>query len=451
MDREADKNADAGSDDEEIDEYDYVWSNARQDMVYDKTGRKIKRSIVNAREQAIDDYVAEHYGGGVDPNRTEQQKKAEMRGKGEGPSNMKNKNGEEMSFEELMQNFREWQQTPEGKEAIRKEEEVKARKAAKSGGASESVGGDVSKAKKGAKGKSVEKAGKKVQELERKLQKLELVGSPLAGRRPLTGYPLDRPEKLEQWRTYMGKDGRAYFVRAGDNGPGTFWKPDDLLDTSEAQTGWQELFDKDGRPYYYDPKTRETKSQMPSRLKVARTMADVMLNVGYDDDTTARLAPKPGPAGWNLFSDGELRNASVEEFAELSASRMVDMMSSGGVPIPDAMRESLKAAWKERTLEECKNVPPKGGASKNTSGQDSKTNAFDEFRTLPNGQRVRVCWEPSCGKDEATAGKFKRCNACAKARYCSRDCQLQHWKAHKKDCKEMAAERLEGKPGKAHT
>eukprot|EP00243_Klebsormidium_subtile_P008822 TRINITY_DN426_c0_g1_i2.p1 TRINITY_DN426_c0_g1~~TRINITY_DN426_c0_g1_i2.p1 ORF type:complete len:221 (+),score=50.31 TRINITY_DN426_c0_g1_i2:224-886(+) len=204
MAKEAKKPADTGSDDEEIDEYDYVWSNARKDFVYGKTGQKIKRSTVNAREQAIDDYVAEHYGGGVDPNRMEQQKKAEMRGKGEGPSNMKNKNGEEMTFEELMENFREWQQTPEGKEAIQKEKEAEARKAAKSGGALDPVGGDVSRMKKGAKG--LEKVGKKVQELERKLQRLELVGSPLAGRRPLTGYPLDRPEAVEQWRTYTVSD-----------------------------------------------------------------------------------------------------------------------------------------------------------------------------------------------------------------------------------------------------
>lgn len=66
----------------------------------------------------------------------------------------------------------------------------------------EPVQDDVSKVKKGAKGKVLEKGAKKAQELERTLQKLELVGSPLAGQRPLTGYPLDRPEKVAQWRTY---------------------------------------------------------------------------------------------------------------------------------------------------------------------------------------------------------------------------------------------------------
>lgn len=103
---------------------------------------------------------------------------------------------------------------------------------------------------------------------------------------------------------------------------------------------------------------------------------------------------------------------SQEEFAEMSSSRMVDAMASGGIPIPDFMRETLKAAWKERTLDEL---------SKNTSELGLGKNAVNEFKTLPNGVCVRVCWEPSCGKDEATGGKFKRCNACAKARYCSRE------------------------------
>lgn len=41
----------------------------------------------------------------------------------------------------------------------------------------------------------------------------------------------------------------------------------------------------------------------------------------------------------------------------------------------------------------------------------------------------------SCGK----AGASKRCDACRVALYCSRTCQRQHWKAHKKECSAASA------------
>lgn len=33
-------------------------------------------------------------------------------------------------------------------------------------------------------------------------------------------------------------------------------------------------------------------------------------------------------------------------------------------------------------------------------------------------------------------GEFKKCSRCKQACYCSKECQLQHWKnGHKKECK----------------
>jgi hypothetical protein len=37
----------------------------------------------------------------------------------------------------------------------------------------------------------------------------------------------------------------------------------------------------------------------------------------------------------------------------------------------------------------------------------------------------------------------KRCQRCKQVRYCNRECQLAHWKAHKADCNRRSAE-LEG-------
>ncbi|CAN0435888.1 unnamed protein product [Ectocarpus sp. 13 AM-2016] len=36
----------------------------------------------------------------------------------------------------------------------------------------------------------------------------------------------------------------------------------------------------------------------------------------------------------------------------------------------------------------------------------------------------------NCGKD----GSLRPCSRCRHVRYCSRDCQRQHWKDHKRDC-----------------
>jgi hypothetical protein len=41
---------------------------------------------------------------------------------------------------------------------------------------------------------------------------------------------------------------------------------------------------------------------------------------------------------------------------------------------------------------------------------------------------------PVCNK-----GAERKCSKCKRAWYCGRDCQVSHWKVHKKSCKEMAA------------
>jgi hypothetical protein len=45
------------------------------------------------------------------------------------------------------------------------------------------------------------------------------------------------------------------------------------------------------------------------------------------------------------------------------------------------------------------------------------------------------CSNPACN-----AVGLKRCQHCKQARYCGRECQTAHWKAHKVDCKRWGAE-----------
>jgi len=49
--------------------------------------------------------------------------------------------------------------------------------------------------------------------------------------------------------------------------------------------------------------------------------------------------------------------------------------------------------------------------------------------------KVRVC--ENCGKE---GEKLKKCSACKLVWYCSEECQLGDWKAHKVECKRARQE-----------
>ncbi len=47
----------------------------------------------------------------------------------------------------------------------------------------------------------------------------------------------------------------------------------------------------------------------------------------------------------------------------------------------------------------------------------------------------RRCAAPECDKQETFSDEFKKCASCARVFYCSRACQVQHWRAgHKREC-----------------
>jgi MYND finger len=58
--------------------------------------------------------------------------------------------------------------------------------------------------------------------------------------------------------------------------------------------------------------------------------------------------------------------------------------------------------------------------------------------TGTSGGRLAIC--DGCGTLERKVGNLKNCGKCRQTRYCSRDCQLKHWKqGHKKKCAMLAA------------
>jgi hypothetical protein len=68
------------------------------------------------------------------------------------------------------------------------------------------------------------------------------------------------------------------------------------------------------------------------------------------------------------------------------------------------------------------------------SGQHTKTINFPQPRLMDNDAWQNVC--ANCGKQSREKQELKACSSCKAFHYCSKKCQVKHWKAgHKVDCK----------------
>ena len=64
---------------------------------------------------------------------------------------------------------------------------------------------------------------------------------------------------------------------------------------------------------------------------------------------------------------------------------------------------------------------------------DNASNARDWLKMLERSGQSQCT---NCGKEAQGAVKLKQCSKCKAQWYCSKDCQVEAWKAgHKKDCK----------------
>lgn len=87
-------------------------------------------------------------------------------------------------------------------------------------------------------------------------------------------------------------------------------------------------------------------------------------------------------------------------------------------------------------------------ASSSTAAATSTSSKQGKFAASSQqpGPGVRQCW--GCGRKPGADESLQKCSGCKKALYCSKECHVSDWKAHKADCKKWQQERAAGDGGK---
>jgi len=93
----------------------------------------------------------------------------------------------------------------------------------------------------------------------------------------------------------------------------------------------------------------------------------------------------------------------------------------------------LKEALKQLDLISGKSADQHALSDQEVGEQRTKQAAARAAASAP--ELLRSCALASCGAKEAHKAHFSRCGACKTVVYCSKDCQLADWPAHKKACK----------------
>jgi hypothetical protein len=72
------------------------------------------------------------------------------------------------------------------------------------------------------------------------------------------------------------------------------------------------------------------------------------------------------------------------------------------------------------------------------SGTEHKKSLRDSLREQVIGGAQSQCDNPGCRQDFVYESELRRCSKCKASAYCSRECQVAHWKAHKILCKSVS-------------
>ena len=77
-------------------------------------------------------------------------------------------------------------------------------------------------------------------------------------------------------------------------------------------------------------------------------------------------------------------------------------------------------------------------AEQQAAAADAPEAAGSSRQGTTSGRQPLAC--AACGSTVPKARTFKVCTGCRTARYCDQQCQKQHWRAHKRECRQAAAQ-----------
>jgi hypothetical protein len=163
----------------------------------------------------------------------------------------------------------------------------------------------------------------------------------------------------------------------------------------------------------------------------------------YDEAIAAmeRLAPPLGAAEAEQLSHFHFAAASVCRTVECAdPARFLRHIRRGGRPGVSAAAWAAQHDMSDAALLRVYEVGRMDEAAlrRERTQANALTGAHLGVTSInPKAWVLRAC--DGCGAREAAPGAHKRCAACGGALYCSKECQLAHWAAHKRACKAARA------------
>ena len=186
-----------------------------------------------------------------------------------------------------------------------------------------------------------------------------------------------------------------------------------------------------------------------------RVGADVSCRDGRARSVSAApVSGADGGTGSVADSSGTVAGCSI------SSASLVASGAAAGDPLPKRLQVLPQQGLPAAVVEQLEHISRTWTAKELAVGAPSVVAALDYVNTLTEGQQQRVlhdllqlgevflaevpvsvgCSNPACvslaGVSEVAVSN-KACTGCKVVYYCSRECQVDHWKVHKRLCKQL--------------